>query len=338
MDKEKNIEKSDVKENNHFGHRERLRKKVFETKLKSFSEEQVLEYLLSFIIARKDTLPIAKDLLGRFGSLKNIFLASVEDLTAVKNIGNSVANFLRSLPLVFDYYNQMLECSESVDLSSPKQLYNYVKPYFAGLTQEQLLLIVVDEKGNSIMQTAYKLNDRQEVDVKQDEIFRVLRNCNGAFYVIVHNHLNGSCIPSLADSIATRKLYIASKFNNLTMNDHIIIGKDGYFSYRMSALLDSYKNDFNNFSYSNQDDVAIQSQKIQQNSAKYINKPGNENATFSKESGQSEKNQNENKALSDQEKNYLNKQAKKFATPDQLKRGFNSLTQIEEAEIQEEEN
>lgn len=63
----------------HEGHRARLRQSAKQDEeLTSFSEFQVLEYFLSFIIPRKDTNPIAHALIEAFGSLYGVFQATEE--------------------------------------------------------------------------------------------------------------------------------------------------------------------------------------------------------------------------------------------------------------------
>ena len=56
----------------HTNHRERMRQRVLKEGLENFQEHEILEYLLYPFIPRKDTNPIAHELIARFGSLAGV--------------------------------------------------------------------------------------------------------------------------------------------------------------------------------------------------------------------------------------------------------------------------
>ena len=64
----------------HDGHRQRLKDQFREGGLDNFTEYQVLELLLFYIIPRKDTNPNAHALIDRFGYLAQVLEAPVEEL------------------------------------------------------------------------------------------------------------------------------------------------------------------------------------------------------------------------------------------------------------------
>ena len=79
----------------HGGHRERMRKRFKESgNFKGFSEHEILEMLLFYIVPRKNTNDIAHELIKKFGSLNSVLNASVEELSSVKDMGESSANSL----------------------------------------------------------------------------------------------------------------------------------------------------------------------------------------------------------------------------------------------------
>ena len=64
----------------HKDHRQRVRERYLKEGLDGFSEVQVLELLLFYVIPRQDTNPIAHRLIDRFGSLHQVLEAPVEEL------------------------------------------------------------------------------------------------------------------------------------------------------------------------------------------------------------------------------------------------------------------
>ena len=89
----------------HAGHRSRLKKQVEQYGLDSLPDERILEYMLFFSIPYKDTLPISKALLERFGSLENVFKAPPEELKKIKNMTNDAATMLSTLPAIYGLHH-----------------------------------------------------------------------------------------------------------------------------------------------------------------------------------------------------------------------------------------
>ena len=76
------------------GHRQRLRTKFQQTKLLGMQDYEALEYLLTFVLPRCDTKPIAKELLQHFGSLACVFDAPVQELSHIHGVGPRAAGLL----------------------------------------------------------------------------------------------------------------------------------------------------------------------------------------------------------------------------------------------------
>ena len=93
------------KENIHAGHRERLRKRFDAVGAKGFEEHTFLELLLFYVIPRKDTNPIAHELLRRFGSLEKVLSASAQELMQVEDIGQNAARYLTMLGTLPSFLN-----------------------------------------------------------------------------------------------------------------------------------------------------------------------------------------------------------------------------------------
>ncbi len=89
---------SDKKENIHKGHRKRMRESARrDPEFETFSDIQILEYLLSFATPQRDTNPIAHALLDKFGSLLSVFRAPAEELAAVKGVTVAAAEIISLL-------------------------------------------------------------------------------------------------------------------------------------------------------------------------------------------------------------------------------------------------
>ena len=90
--------------NLHNKHRNRLCTRFLTEKFDSWPPHNIMEYILFFVIPRKDTNEIAHLLLEKFGTVGEIFMASTEELVKVPGIGKKTAKFLTSFPQLIDDY------------------------------------------------------------------------------------------------------------------------------------------------------------------------------------------------------------------------------------------
>ena len=84
--------------NLHKEHRIRVKKKFRNFGLSSFEDHEKLELLLYYVIPRKDTNPIAHDLLNEFKTLGAVFAASIDELTKINGIGIEAATLIKIIP------------------------------------------------------------------------------------------------------------------------------------------------------------------------------------------------------------------------------------------------
>jgi hypothetical protein len=82
------------------GHRQRLRKRFLAGDRKDYSDEMLLELLLTFAIGRKDVKPLAQELIRVFGSLSQVLSASHDELYKVKGIGQSSIALLKVVDFI----------------------------------------------------------------------------------------------------------------------------------------------------------------------------------------------------------------------------------------------
>lgn len=68
-------------------------------------------------------------------------------------------------------------------------------------------------------------------------ILGVTLKCGASNIIIVHNHPSGKLVPSDADKSITKKLKEACNLLEIGLLDHLIISKEGYFSFADNGLL-----------------------------------------------------------------------------------------------------
>ena len=73
------------------------------------------------------------------------------------------------------------------------------------------------------------------VDVKL--LFAVSLKCNASSIIIAHNHPSGNLKPSDADISLTNKIKRCSELLDISLLDHLIITKNGFYSFSENSLL-----------------------------------------------------------------------------------------------------
>ena len=230
--------------NIHSGHRARLRNNLVSSRWEIFDEHQILEYILSIVIPRKDTNPIAHELINSFGSLANVLDASVDDLKTVKGVGDVAATFLSSIPSIFKHYKAS-KLAKKPELSSPAKIFEYYGNVFNHMASEEFHILCLDQQGTLIVKKVLAMGSNNEVSFSLKSITEVAVRSKASAVVLVHNHPNGDVNPSAEDIEMTKQIYLNLIFNRVLVLDHIIVGKyDGeYYSFKNAGLIDKFSKD-----------------------------------------------------------------------------------------------
>lgn len=213
----------------HEGHRQRLKDRFLREGLDNFDELYVLELLLYYCIPRKDTNPIAHELLHRFGSLTGVFAATVEELEKVPGISHNAATYLTLIPQAGRYY-QVKRAETGEILRTISQCGNYLVPYFYGRENETVFLLCLDAKCKVL---GCKLVGEGSVNSANIPIRRVVEialNSNATTVILAHNHPSGLALPSDEDVETTIRVAKAMEAVEITLADHIVVADNDYVS------------------------------------------------------------------------------------------------------------
>lgn len=220
----------------HDGHRERTKKRFIEHGLDNFSDINVLELLLFYALPRRDTNALAHKLLERFGSLRGVLEAPVDELEQVEGVGESAAALLRLVPQVSRRYMMSLGDSRN-ELSSSAAAGRYVVPLFMYEREEVVFMLCLDSRCKLIN---CREIGRGVVNCAQVSVRRVVEQAlsqSAVSVVLAHNHVDGLAIPSREDELTTRRIQEALALVGVTLSDHIIVSGDDFVSLADSGLI-----------------------------------------------------------------------------------------------------
>jgi DNA repair protein RadC len=219
----------------YIGHRQRIKKKYEKSGMEGWLDYEVLELALSYAISRRDTKPIAKDLLARFKTLNGVLDADRKDLQSIKGISEHSALFLRFLKDISILYMEKGIHNRDL-LSSPRVVYDYLKVSLKGLADEEFKMLFLDSRNQLIAVETFKTGTvNRSVVYPRKVVERALYN-HAVGVIIAHNHPAGSLEPSQEDQDITRAIKEALKTVDITLLDHIIIGNNDYYSFRNNGI------------------------------------------------------------------------------------------------------
>lgn len=220
----------------YWGHRERLRTRFLEGGHGPMPDYELLELLLFNAIAKIDVKPLAKRLLAAFGDLNGVIAASEHRIMQIEGADRWVYLQLR----VVDAFAQRMAQARVLQrevLSSWDALIAYCRTCMAHRETEQFRVLFLDRKNTMIADEALGTGTVGHVPVYPREVAKRALELNASAVILVHNHPSGDPTPSREDITMTARVIGACEAIDVTVHDHVIIGKDAEVSFRESGLM-----------------------------------------------------------------------------------------------------
>ena len=212
---------------------ERPREKALRYGIEQLSNEELLAILLRTGTRDKSALDLAHNLNSQTCGLTNLFHTPYQALLDINGIGPSKALILSScFELCLRYLKTL---SGEV---GPVELKSLIRRYYLRLKneeQEVLFLVTLNQRKEMVHEEClYKGNDIS-VDCQPNEIIKKVLLYNSKSFYLIHNHPSGNQDPSNNDALITTEIVRLSRKVDIKLEDHIIIGATGYYSFKNMA-------------------------------------------------------------------------------------------------------
>ncbi len=122
--------------------------------------------------------------------------------------------------------------SEVKRIKTGDDVYYLVKKDLENELQEKFLVLYLDTRNYLIMKKILFMGTVNHSLITARDIFREGVKNNAARMILVHNHPAGSVNPSYDDIYMTNNLVKLGKMMEIVVLDHIIVGKESYYSFR----------------------------------------------------------------------------------------------------------
>lgn len=187
-------------------------------------------------LPRRDTKPIAKALMKRFGSLSEVIAAPAERLKEVDGIGDAVVTELKLIKAFAERTAGEAVRKRPV-LTSWSALLDYCRRAMAFEEREQFRILFLDKKNALIADEVQGTGTVDHTPVYPREVIRRALELSATAIILVHNHPSGDPTPSRADVQMTSTIAEVGKPLGITLHDHLIIGRDGHSSFKGLGLI-----------------------------------------------------------------------------------------------------
>jgi len=223
-------------QSDHAGHRQRLRRRFRKSGADALPDYELLELVLFRALPRRDTKPLAKRLIARFGSFAEVVNAPDARLKEVKDVGDAV---ITELKLVRTAAVRLMQASvlQRPALSSWKQVLEYLRAAQSYEHREQLRILFLDKRNRLVADEVQQQGTVDHTPVYVREVVKRALELSATAIILVHNHPSGDPSPSRADIDMTKQIVDAAKPLGVAVHDHIIVGREGHVSLKSLGLI-----------------------------------------------------------------------------------------------------
>jgi DNA repair protein RadC len=216
---------------------ERPRERLLKLGSEALSAQEILALILGRGIKGESVMVTSQKLLSRFGNLKGIANASVEELSEIKGVGLAKAAQIKAaLELSKRLEGDAGEKQKPV-VKSPEDVVNIVKSQLKGKKKEHFLVLCLDTRNRVINCRPVSIGSLDTSIVHPREVFKEAVSSSAASVIFVHNHPSGDPEPSKEDVELTKRLVKAGEIIGVDVLDHIVVCDRSYLSLKASNLL-----------------------------------------------------------------------------------------------------
>jgi DNA repair protein RadC len=215
---------------------ERPRERLQKFGPEALSAQELLALVIGRGIPKKSVMNIAQELLAKFGNIKAISEASLEELSQIKGIGLAKAAQIKAC---FELgKRQDLEPElRDFNIKDPQSVIKAIRASIQDKAKEHFKLILLNPRNKIIGISTISIGILNASLVHPREVFKDAITHSAASVVLAHNHPSGDPEPSEDDLTITKRLIEAGKILGIEVLDHILVVKNGFFSFKEKGLI-----------------------------------------------------------------------------------------------------
>ncbi len=216
---------------------DRPRERLIKYGANILSNEELLSILIKSGAKNKSAKEIAQTLLSKFDNVQDFSQITYEELLKVKGMGESKACTIMAAIELGNRFHKTIPSLEKKKLNNSDLVFDYYKDTLSMKKQEHFYCIYVDSQKCFLKEALLFVGTLNYSLVHPREVFKEAYVVGAAGIICIHNHPSGNVTPSKEDIILTDRLKEIGMLQGVPILDHIIIGKDSYYSFFESGKL-----------------------------------------------------------------------------------------------------
>jgi DNA repair protein RadC len=220
---------TEPKKPHYLGHRQRLKDKLAKNS-RGLADYEILELVLAVVLPRRDTKPLAKELIEKFGSLKDAIMARPEQLDGIKGVGAGVQS---QWVLIQELFARLGEAStrSGKPLSDPVEVAKAAMARIGNKGVEEFWVAFLDSKNRVIIWEQVSKGTVNATPVFPREIMATALRMEAVSIILTHNHPGGDPTPSAEDVMLTNRIVETARGLDIRVLDHIIVADNSFYSF-----------------------------------------------------------------------------------------------------------
>lgn len=212
------------------------RNKLLIKGIATLSDAELMAILLGTGTKGESALSVAKKILKASKNLDELGKKDVDFFTSFRGVGKAKAVILKTA-LEIGRRRQIASIPKKPKVTSSEKAYELIGPLLSDLRHEEFWILGLNRANMLIHKTKISSGGWHGTVVDPKVVFAEALKNYASGIILGHNHPSGNLKPSTQDIQITKKLAEAGKLLEITIHDHIIVGQEGYFSFRDEGYL-----------------------------------------------------------------------------------------------------
>ena len=197
---------------------ERPRERLKKLGPEALSAQELLALVIGRGIPQKSVMNIAQELLAKFGNIKAISQATLEELSQIKGIGLAKAAQIKACFELGKRQELELEL-EDIDIKNPQSIVKVIQAKIKDKAKEHFKLILLNTRNKIIGVSNVSIGTLDSSLVHPREVFKEAIAHNAYSVILAHNHPSGDPEPSEDDIMITKRLKESGKILGIEVTD-----------------------------------------------------------------------------------------------------------------------
>ncbi|MDR2286591.1 MAG: DNA repair protein RadC [Prevotellaceae bacterium] len=216
---------------------DRPREKMIEKGAFALSDAELIAIILGSGTREMTAVDLAKNLLNSVDNdLNKLGKISIRDLQKYKGIGAARAVTVAAA-MELGRRRKESDRHKTEKIRCSRDIYDAFYPILSDLPHEEFWMMYLNAGKTVINKVKISMGGTVAAIVDVKLIAKSALECLALSAIAVHNHPSGNVIPSISDIALTKRIQTALSFFSISLDDHIIIADNGYYSFADENVL-----------------------------------------------------------------------------------------------------